>query len=154
MIRYAFELLRNPFNTWNIQITQRLFFLIQKSATLGINNWVRRTWKCVQFRVFTKELPPYATNKKICVMRLVETWSQAQWLSPKFHRLSFVPRLCVLYYNFYWIFPLRSLGVSLISGARIAVVIMTVVVRWVGLALSKGPNRVGISPHTWGWKHI
>jgi hypothetical protein len=26
--------------------------------------------------------------------------------------------------------------------------------RWLWLALSKGPNRVGISPHTWGWHQI
>jgi hypothetical protein len=37
---------------------------------------------------------------------------------------------------------------------KYAVVIMTGVVPWLRLALSKGPNRVGISPHTWGRKQI
>jgi hypothetical protein len=36
-IRYALELLWNTFNIWDIQITQRLFFLIRMTATLWIN---------------------------------------------------------------------------------------------------------------------
>jgi hypothetical protein len=37
---------------------------------------------------------------------------------------------------------------------HIAVVTMTGVVWWLRWDFSKGPNRVGISPHTWGWKQI
>jgi hypothetical protein len=31
---------------------------------------------------------------------------------------------------------------------------VTWVVHWLRLGLSKGPNRVGVFPFTWGWEHI
>jgi hypothetical protein len=52
-----------------------------------------------------------------------------------FHLLFLVSGLCMIYHNFY--------RTSLIG---IAVVILTQVVHWLRLALSNGPNRVGVSP--------
>jgi hypothetical protein len=44
-------------------------------------------------------------------------------------------------------FPVISLQRSLVSGIYIAVVILRWVVLWLRLALSEGPNRVGVLPH-------
>jgi hypothetical protein len=58
-----------------------------------------------------------------------------------------VPSICVLYHNFYCIFScyLRPNLPSLmwLNGC----VNLTGVVQWLKLAFSKGPNRVGVSPH-------
>jgi hypothetical protein len=51
-------------------------------------------------------------------------------------------------------FPVTSLWHSFVSDIYIAVVILTWVVRWLTLALPKGPNWVGILSLIWGRKQI
>jgi hypothetical protein len=53
--------------------------------------------------------------------------------------------LCMLYHNLYCVFSYHLPSISLVSGIYIAVIILTWVVQSLRLALSNGPNRVGVS---------
>jgi hypothetical protein len=60
--------------------------------------------------------------------------------------------LYMFYHIFIAYFPVISLRQSLVSSSYVALVILTWIVQWLRLVLSKGPKRVGIL--IWGRKQI
>jgi hypothetical protein len=52
------------------------------------------------------------------------------------------------------LFPSSGVMRNAYSVGSLRKLISVTIVRWLMLALSKGPNRVGISPHNWGRKQV